>query len=190
MRSRSAVVRGRSDAPGKQLNQPISCSFSAAAAAVLSLLLLPTANTPECNHLNLPFKCSGFTHAAPARSPGTQPRHTGTPRSPAHWHTGTLPGTQVHRLLSCHFHHIPITFPSPPSPACQHQNNNKQRDPCRPIRAGPIRAGPVAGPVKVRAHRNFSLLAVAQRRGRTRARVPAQGRTQPECRVPGAGGLI
>ena len=172
VRSRSAVVRGRSDAPGKQLNQPISCSFSAAAAAVLSLLLLPTANTPECSHLHLPFKCSGFTHAAPA-----------------HWHTGTLPGTQVHRLLSCHFHHIPITFPSPPSPACQYQNNNKQRDPCRPIRAGPIRAGPVAGPVKVRAHRNFSLLAVAQRRGRTRARVPAQGRTQPECRVPGAGGL-
>ena len=48
--------------------------------------------------------------------------------APAHWHTGTLPGTQVHRLLSCHFHHIPITFPSPPSPACQYQNNNKQRD--------------------------------------------------------------
>ena len=108
VRSRSAVVRGRSDAPGKQLNQPISCSFSAAAAAVLSLLLLPTANTPECNHLNLPFKCSGFTHAAPAHSPGTL-AHRHAPR-----HTSTQAAVVS---FPSHSHHIPITsLPRMPVP--------------------------------------------------------------------------
>ena len=116
--------------------------------------------------------------------------YTRSPGTLAHRHAPRHTSTQAAVVsFPSHSHHIPITFPSPPSPACQYQNNNKQRDPCRPIRAGPIRAGPVAGPVKVRAHRNFSLLAVAQRRGRTCARVPAQGRTQLECRVPGAGGL-
>jgi len=111
VRSRSAVVRGRSDAPGKQLNQPISCSFSAAAAAVLSLLLLPTANTPECSHLHLPFKCSAGHAMLRTRSPGTlahrhAPRHTGTPaRSPAHKYTGCCRVISI--TFPSHSHHLP-----------------------------------------------------------------------------------
>ena len=87
---RALTVSGRSDVHW------ISCSLQARAAAADLSSLVPV-NTPECNQLNLPIKCSAghASHAQP-------------------WHTlARSPGTQVHRLLSCH-----SLIPSSPSPAC------------------------------------------------------------------------
>ena len=81
VRSRSAVGSGRCMLVGC----PLDLLFAQARAAAADLSSLVPVNTPECNQLNLPIKCSAghASHAQPwhtlARSPGT---HTGT-------HTGT-----------------------------------------------------------------------------------------------------
>ena len=55
--------------------------------------------------------------------------YTRSPGTLAHRHAPRHTSTQAAVVsFPSHSHHIPITFPSPPSPACQYQNNNKQRD--------------------------------------------------------------
>ena len=121
VRSRSAVGSGRCMLVGC----PLDLLFAQARAAAADLSSLAPVNTPECNQLNLPIKCSAghASHAQPWRSPGAALAHTGT--LPAHWHTparsrhaprhtGThrhAPGTQIRRLLSCH-----SFIPPSPSP--------------------------------------------------------------------------
>ena len=89
VRSRSAVGSGRCMLVGC----PLDLLFAQARAAAADLSSLAPVNTPECNQLNLPIKCSAghASHAQPWRSPGTHRHapgtlaHTGT--LPAHWHT-------------------------------------------------------------------------------------------------------
>ena len=109
-----AVVRGRSDAPGKSTESTRSLAPSAQRLPQSCLSCscqLPTRR----NAIISIYRSSAAAlhtqprHTAPAHSPGTlahrhAPRHTGTPaRSPAHKYTGCC------RVIS-------ITFPSFPSP--------------------------------------------------------------------------
>ena len=98
----------------------ISCSLQARAAAADLSSLVPV-NTPECNQLNLPIKCSAghASHAQPwhtlARSPGTHTgTHTGTLSRHTHWHA-----PPAHKYTGCcrvipSFLHLPPPHPSRP----------------------------------------------------------------------------
>ena len=117
VRSRSAVVRGRSDAPGKSTESTRSLAPSAQRLPQ-SCLSCSCQLTTRRNAISLIYRSS-------AAALHTQPRHT----APAHWHT-TLPGTLAHRhaprhtstqaavvSFPSHSHHIPITsLPRMPVP--------------------------------------------------------------------------
>ena len=125
VRSRSAVGSGRCMLVGC----PLDLLFAQARAAAADLSSLAPVNTPECNQLNLPIKCSaghashaqpwpspGAALAQPWRSPGTHRHAPGTLA-----HTGTLPArSPAHKYAGCcrvipSFLHLPPPHASRPA---------------------------------------------------------------------------